>query len=515
MPHPRDMLTVQPDAPSLPDHFNPEGYPAFTRSLEERYQQMLLTNTLSGTFYAHQQTLIDGSLELHLNMTSEQPELTAQMLVTARQNGMMRLQPIVGLAFLSATAPKQFEEIFDAIIQTPGDLEDFVAILRGGTLPVGLTRKTKRVINKWLNQVSEYHAIKYANALKKIMRLTHPKPSEVKQASIFAWLHDRKGWRKQDDRHLVPQIMQFEALKQAVTAGDKHTILKTIREGKLPYEVVTGVIQPDLYQWQAMIRQMPYFALLRHLNTFQRHRALYGSVRYIAERLRDVNAMRKAKILPFRLLTAYEQFAPKRNETAIQQALLDAMDIACDNLPSLGDKVCIAPDVSWSMSGRISDNSTTRYIDIAGLFASALYRQSDKALILPFNHDVLDFSFDGHHVLDNARSVGKLLGGGTEVRAPIEYLIEHRIAVDTFIGITDNIEWHHGSLWRNRSNDIDDSGFLGTWRKYKRDVAPEARAYLITIAPYRSAVAPDDEPDVHYIYGWSESVLRYISLMSH
>ena len=73
------------------------------------------------------------------------------------------------------------------------------------------------------------------------------------------------------------------------------------------------------------------------------------------------------------------------------------------------------------------------------------------------------------------------------------------------LGITDNIEWATDQSGRH--------GFLPTWRAYRQRVAPEAEAFLITIAPYRHAMAPGGEPGVHSIYGWSEQVLRYISLM--
>ena len=58
-------------------------------------------------------------------------------------------------------------------------------------------------------------------------------------------------------------------------------------------------------------------------------------------------------------------------------------------------------------------------------------------------------------------------------------------------------------------------GFLPTWFAYKDQIAPDAKAYLLTIAPYRHAVAPPDTPDIHYIYGWSDSVLHYIALTRH
>lgn len=57
-------------------------------------------------------------------------------------------------------------------------------------------------------------------------------------------------------------------------------------------------------------------------------------------------------------------------------------------------------------------------------------------------------------------------------------------------------------------------GFLGQWNAYRRTVNRAAKAFLVTIAPYRDYVAPTSDPGVHFIMGWSESVLRYIPMMT-
>jgi 60 kDa SS-A/Ro ribonucleoprotein len=107
-----------------------------------------------------------------------------------------------------------------------------------------------------------------------------------------------------------------------------------------------------------------------------------------------------------------------------------------------------------------------------------------------------------------AEKLARIHGGGTAVGAPIEYLLDRKIKVDVFIGITDNEDWDHG----------DDDGhsvrgsFLSLWRDYRRAVNPNAKAFLVTIAPYRDAVAPKGEKGVRFIYGWSDRVLEYMTL---
>src|SRR5688572_26937107 len=163
------------------DGRNHEGFPTFKRSDEEAYLQVLLTNTLSGTFYATTSDLLKDSLALHAKMAAEQPEFMARAIVYARNEGFMRLQPIVGLAYLAKARRDLFRQIFHRVIRTPGDLTDFVEIVRGEVVPGGMGRAIKTAINGWLNEMSEYHVIKYGTggqgySLRDVLRISHPKP---------------------------------------------------------------------------------------------------------------------------------------------------------------------------------------------------------------------------------------------------------------------------------------------------------------------------------------------------
>ena len=508
-----DKLTRRHNPYAGSDAVNPEGFPSFHRSLEEAYLQVLLTNTLGGTYYAHEKQLLDETLKLHAEMALTDPSFMARAVVYARREGLMRLQPIVGLAFLAKADRDLFHSAFGQVIHTPSDLTDFIEIVRGGVVPGGMGRSIKRAINGWLNNLSEYHAIKYAGggqgySLRDVLRLTHPTPPNDKQDAIFLWLTDREKWLASDEkRALTPQIDAFERLKRVDVTDDQGEARRLITEGRLPYEVVTGAIKPDEETWRVLMEQMPYFALLRHLNTLQRAGITSDrkTALTIATVLENGERLRKAKVLPFRLYMAYQMFEPQaRTDRIIVNALIDAMEQAFVNMPDLGEAVCIAPDVSGSMSGSFSGRSKTRYIDIAGVFTGALLKANPEAIVLPFENDVVNIKVSGRDTLiTTAVQLARIGGGGTAVSAPISYLLDHKIQVDTFIGITDNIEWAADQSGRR--------GFLRTWYEYKK-IAPEAKAFLVTIAPYRHAVAPEDEADIHYIYGWSDSVLRYVNL---
>ena len=494
---------------------NPENFPSFQRSDEEAYLQVLLTNTVGGTFYATSQELLAESLALHAKLAASDPDFMARALVYARNEGLMRLQPIAGLAYLAKADRDLFRRVFSQVIRTPGDLTDFVEIVRGDVVPGGMGRSIKSVVNGWLNGLSEYHAIKYARggqgySLRDVLRVSHPMPVNPLQDAIFMWLAEPERWRHTARREFTPQIDAFEQLKalNLPEGSDQAPARALIEAGRLPYEVVTGVFKPDVATWVALMEQMPYMALLRHLNTLQRAGVLsiVDHARYVAGRLGNIEALRKAKVLPFRLFTAYQMFEPQENaEILVQEALAQALEHAFVNLPDLAGRVCIAPDVSGSMNAPLSHGTVVRYIDVAGIFAGALLKLSANAVVLPFENKVVNVNLDPHDsLITTADKLARIGGGGTAVSAPISLLLERRIPIDTFIGITDNVEWAVDQFGRE--------GFLPTWLEYKQTVAPRAQAFLLTIAPYRTAVAPQDTPDVHYIYGWSDAVLAYIAM---
>lgn len=46
---------------------------------------------------------------------------------------------------------------------------------------------------------------------------------------------------------------------------------------------------------------------------------------------------------------------------------------------------------------------------------------------------------------------------------------------------------------------------------YRSRVNPDVKAFIVDIAPYQQAMAPPQDPQTFYIYGWSDTVLTYIA----
>ena len=63
---------------------NREGYPAWERSVEERYLQTLLTNTFGNTFYVSQKDMLKEAEAIHTEMLSKNPAFAASSSRKAR-----------------------------------------------------------------------------------------------------------------------------------------------------------------------------------------------------------------------------------------------------------------------------------------------------------------------------------------------------------------------------------------------------------------------------------------------
>ncbi len=433
----------------------------------------------------------------------------------------MKTLPTLGLAILSAGGGRTkdlFEKVFTRVVKTPDDLRSFVTIVKSGKIAGrnGLGGMTVEPVRKYLASMSEYHALKYGSAnsegltLRDIIRMAHPKPADAATSERFGWLTQGKE-KLTDNEELNPQIRAFEALKTAATEDEQISLVK---QGRLPYEVVVPSVKATTTKiWSELLRQAPYRNLLSNLVTFARHGVFTAeeNVQYAVERLTNREAIRRSKVLPFRFFNAWKMYSKSEgNDLRISGAIREAVNLSFENMPTFGNAtVAIGPDVSGSMSsGTLSQESSTRYIDIADIFTGALLRKIEKrTVVLPFNTGVVptgDLSL--RDVLDTAGKIVSIGGGGTAVGAPVEYLLSRKVKVDAFIGITDSEDWAYG-----RGYSVSGS-FLELWRSYKEQVAPDAKAFLVTIAPYGDAVAPQGTQDVHFIFGWSDRVLNYIGL---
>lgn len=487
----RGTRTSAPTARTLPapEKLSKEGFPSYTRTIEEQVISVLTTGSTANLFYVKAEENIKNLIDVL--QKCDDLEFLAKATIYAREKGYTRTLPIASLVEISRRDASTFKQINKRVCLNPHDWQQFIEIARGKLIRKGLGRAVKKEIHKVLSNMSEFHAIKYHKAVEDMINVSRPHPKV--NPFIIYYIKNKV--------HAGEQMQMLEKLKKSQTEEDA---IKAIEEGKLPYEVVSGSTKMTPKIWETLLYNAPYFFLIRNLNNFIRNGVFdkKENLNYALSRIKNKKQIANSKLFPFRFYIAYKMLIESNSTKVLRNALEDAIEISTENIPNIEGKVAIASDVSGSMiSSLTGDNSVVQCIDIVALFSAILIRKcSEMPILLPFEskvrEDLANKMYSKETIMGMASAFHPT--GGTSLSAPVEYLINKKIPVDYFIAFTDNEEW----VGRE---------FLEAFLDYKENIAPECKAYLVTLLPYGDAPAPPDIKDVHFIYGWSENVIRYIT----
>ena len=230
-------------------------------------------------------------------------------------------------------------------------------------------------------------------------------------------------------------------------------------------------------------------------------------MRHVAAKLADKNAIAKARVMPYQLLTAY-QAADSTMPSAIREALQDAMEIAVRNVPRLAGNVIVCPDVSGSMMSPVTGyrpgaTTATRCVDVAALVSAAMLRHNPQARVLPFDTRVAKIQLNPRDsIMTNAQKMANLCGGGTACSAPLAWLNREKASVDVLLMISDNESW--AGLARGKKS----SDMLAEWDKIK-ERNPQAKLVCLDIQPY-ATVQARNRHDILNIGGFSDQVFHLL-----
>ena len=266
-------------------------------------------------------------------------------------------------------------------------------------------------------------------------------------------------------------------------------------------------------EWTAIARNAAWQMTRMNLNTFQRHGVFRDGemVELIANRLRDREAITKAKVFPYQLLTAFSAASQNAEiPRQITEALQDAMEIAIENVPQINGKVYVFPDVSGSMSSAVTGfrqgaTSTVRCIDVAALVAASILRKNPTAEVLPFENSVVAVQLNPRDsVMTNAQKLAAVGGGGTNCSAPLKQLNRAKSQGDLVIYVSDNESWIDSNRAWNRGTET-----LAQWNEFKSRNA-QAKLVLLDIQPNAHTQATT-RTDILNVGGFSDQVFNLIT----
>lgn len=249
--------------------------------------------------------------------------------------------------------------------------------------------------------------------------------------------------------------------------------------------------------WEELISEnrLGYMALLRNLRSIVRSGA---DMTPVLARISDPEAVRRSRVMPFRFYTAYRELGGA--STAVTRALDKALIASCDNVDRLPGRTAVLVDTSGSMGWQVSSRSVATCRDIAAVMAALCTYISDDAWACAFDTRSRQLMFTGLSPIADINMVPSS-GGGTDMAEGFRCLIKSGFDADRIVVLSDN-EVNRG---RNKET-------MQHWlEEYRRQMGHDVWCHAVDLQGYGTAQFVGHH--VNVMAGWSENVLRFISLV--
>lgn len=485
-------------AKTLPNINNQAGAPAFAFEPKHALAQMAVTGCMHQTFYASAEAQLSEVIAHCLDVPTQ---FVAKTALYAREHGNMKDMPALLMAYLAAFDGALCETVFDRVIDNGKMLRNFAQIMRSGAVArKSLGTRPKRLVQRWLENATDARLISAmvgnAPSLADVIKMVHPKASTPERNAFFAYLIG-----KDVDTCLLPgEIQALEAFKRDARLAMPKVSFQLLSS----YELTAA-------HWRQIAKTASWQTTRMNLNTFVRHNVFADSecVRIVAARLANPELITQARAFPYQLLAAHRN--AENIPAKVRDALAEAVEVSVHNVPKIAGSVAIAVDVSGSMASPITGyragaSSRMRCVDVAGMMAATIVARNPGAMVLPFNDGVRNFDWRAKGVMAQANALAALLGGGTDVSAPLFALRQRGVAPDVVIILSDNQSW----LDRRGGGS---TATMQAWSELKAR-NPKAKLVCVDLQPYTNSQAAEGG-DMLNIGGFSDAVFGLIADFTH
>ena len=516
------------------DTTNAEGFAAWTPSDAALLEQLAMTGTLGNSFYANAKEAAKEAVAL---LERADAQALAAAIVRGRNEGFIRAFPILGLVYLSKKNAHLFQDAFKKVILTGNDLVDFIEVAKTVR---GFGRSLKTAIADWIaSNTNPYYAQKYRKQIADAIRLSRFKGEDSIYAYILNAYSDVKGnsAEKLEKAYAeYPDLAAHRDFVAAVEAGDLASAARILDAHNLDVNSLTAYYGKfDKALWAAVAKRSPVMRFVKYLAKFLREGVLTPE---LLKAKVNVEALKKAKVFPFRLYTAYLAFTlelahTKRaasgadvgnkpfadafasgNEASLdfpveEKFLIDHLaDVMNEYAQSYdwsafaGKRWVIAPDVSGSMSSRIGDSTVLTYATVSAMFVGFFVKGLENVTVLPWDEEVKPYRVPrADSVMTHINAITRMVDGCTYMETAVNYMLKKGIDTDYAVFLTDTMEYG--------------TGWLKAWKNYHKR-HPKAVAFVLRGDSYMTSPIPEAEAkrlNVYQIFGWNDSVIDYMKFV--
>lgn len=260
--------------------------------------------------------------------------------------------------------------------------------------------------------------------------------------------------------HTLPDVVQgFELAKNP---ENSHMIPNIVREFGLSWEMLPTEALNDKAVWDELLNgNVPLGALIRQLPRLTNLgiiSQLGGRTAEIEDRLRDLEALKKARIHPLQALNAMRTYGSGRGMSQtwtpahrIVDALEDSFYLSFDTVEPTGKTHMLALDISGSMRQPVNGMQNITAREASACMAMVTARAEREYLMVGFadsgrggswfNRDTYLAQLNitqNMRLTDVVNEIQRLPYGGTDISLPMEQAIKSRLEIDAFVVYTDN-----------------------------------------------------------------------------
>jgi 60 kDa SS-A/Ro ribonucleoprotein len=322
----------------------------------------------------------------------------------------------------------------------------------------GWGRGLRRAVASWFNAKTAddlaHQLVKYQQrdgwSARDLLRLSHAKPPSPAHDAAYSWatagIDDASTVEKLD--YLPKIIAAFEEAKTAATPR----LLHLIREYKLPREAVPTQHLTSAEVWDALLPHMGLTAMVRNLATMTRVgliAPLSARAVYVAAKISDAEALRKARVHPIQMLSALRVYSRGHGERGGNtwspvQPVVDALDAgfyaSFASVTPTGKATLLALDVSGSMSqGEITGVPGLSPREASAAMAMVTAAVEPSYHVVGFSGGIRDLPISPRmRLADAIRVISDLPFQRTDCALPFLWAAQGRFAVESFAVYTDN-----------------------------------------------------------------------------
>lgn len=462
-----------------------EGGQGYVSTAKEELFSIVAGSLMSGdSFYEKQVDRLKRFREVVKNVLKEKDGVlfAASLAVYAREKMYMRTTPTILVAELFLNSVGLLAHAAADRVFVRGD-EALEALAYVAHVKSKVPNQLKKAIQRSIKRMDEYKAVKYARGgknvtLKGAIKITHPKPSDAKQSALFHYI--RSGWEdlSKEEKDLLPKISEM-------------------RNGKaLTWEQLISTKGSNSDTWSQAVDIMPYMATLRNLRNLVKNNVENSKLDKALEKISNSESVAYSMQFPYRFYAAWKELydAPVK----VKDAVVDALEHSCGNIPKLPGNNLVLVDVSGSMQSPVSNMSTIQMVELGAVLGTALAK-SQKADIVAFGTNAKFVNYSTRDtivsVTDKIRPMGNVVGHGTNIGGSLNWALSNsKVSYDRAFIFTD-------MQTRDDLQSIVD--------KYKK-VNSNFEVYLINLSPYADKCLDTNQKGVIFLGGWSDNMLKWI-----